>query len=107
MDQSGYFFNDPSEFDEIDVRKTWKHDTPEIIESVISILDSISSVKAHELETSFKDYMETNDLGFGKVMKPVRLAMCGNLNGPSLFKIMVLLGKEITLNRLRMALNKF
>ena len=107
MDQSGYFFNDPSEFDEIDVRKTWKHDTPEIIESVISILDSISSVKAHELETSFKDYMETNDLGFGKVMKPVRLAICGNLNGPSLFKIMVLLGKEITLNRLRMALNKF
>ncbi len=107
MDQSGYFFNDPSEFDEIDVRKTWKHDTPGIIESVISILDSISIGKAEELETSFKDYMETNDLGFGKVMKPVRLALCGNVNGPSLFEIMVLLGKEITLGRLRRALNKF
>ncbi len=107
MDQSGYFFNDPSEFDEIDVRKTWNHDTPGIIESVISILDSISIGKAEELETSFKDYMETNDLGFGKVMKPVRLALCGNVNGPSLFEIMVLLGKEITLGRLRRALNKF
>ena len=107
MDQSGYFFNDPSEFDEIDVRKTWKHDTPGIIESVISILDSISIGKAEELEKSFKDYMETNDLGFGKVMKPVRLALCGNVNGPSLFEIMVLLGKEITLGRLRRALNKF
>ena len=107
MDQSGYFFNDPSEFDEIDVRKIWKHDTPEIIESVISILDSISIGKAEELETLFKDYMATNDLGFGTVMKPVRLALCGNVNGPSLFEIMVLLGKEITLSRLRQALNKF
>jgi glutamyl-tRNA synthetase len=107
MDQSGYFFNDPSEFDEIDLRKTWKHDTPEIIESVISILDSISIGKAEELEISFKDYMATNDLGFGTVMKPVRLALCGNVNGPSLFEIMVLLGKEITLSRLRQALNKF
>jgi len=107
MDQSGYFFNDPSEFDEIDLRKTWKHDTPEIIESVISILDSTSIGKAEELEISFKDYMATNDLGFGTVMKPVRLALCGNVNGPSLFEIMVLLGKEITLSRLRIALNKF
>ena len=107
MDQSGYFFHDPSEFDEIDVRKTWKHDTPKIIGSVISILDSISGAKAEELETLFKDYMETNNLGFGKVMKPVRLALCGNVNGPSLFEIMGLLGKEITLSRLRMALNKF
>jgi glutamyl/glutaminyl-tRNA synthetase len=40
-------------------------------------------------------------------MGPVRLALCGNVNGPSLFEIMGLLGKEITLSRLRMALNKF
>ncbi|MCS5644667.1 MAG: glutamate--tRNA ligase [Candidatus Marinimicrobia bacterium] len=107
MGQSGYFFHDPSGFDERDVRKTWKHDTPEIIESVISILDSISGEKAAELETSFKDYMEANNLGFAKVMKPVRLALCGNVNGPSLFEIMSLLGKETTLSRLRMALNNF
>ena len=107
MGQSGYFFHDPLVFDERDVRKTWKHDTPEIIESVISILDSISGEKAAELETSFKDYLEANNLGFAKVMKPVRLALCGNVNGPSLFEIMSLLGKETTLSRLRMALNNF
>jgi glutamyl-tRNA synthetase len=51
--------------------------------------------------------LEANNLGFAKVMKPVRLALCGNVNGPSLFEIMSLLGKEITLSRLRMALNNF
>ena len=70
--------------------------------SLISLLVAFSSANA-----SSGVFKLSHDLGFGKVMKPVRLAICGNLNGPSLFEIMGVLGKEITLSRLRMALNNF
>ena len=55
---------------------------------------------ANELELILKRYMENNGYGFGKVMKPVRLGLCGNLQGPSLFDIMEILGNEVVLKRL-------
>ena len=51
--------------------------------------------------------MEEKGLGFGKVMKPIRLAICGTINGPSLFEILSLLGKDICLRRLKRALLQF
>ena len=39
-------------------------------------------------------------------MRPLRFALCGNLNGPSLFDIMELLGKEFKY-RLNYIINEF
>ena len=100
IDQAGYFFNDPSSFNENDVQKTWKEDSQVILEEVIQMLGNIDDWTANELELILKKYMENNGYGFGKVMKPVRLGLCGNLQGPSLFDIMELLGKEVVINRL-------
>jgi glutamyl-tRNA synthetase len=100
IEQAGYFFNDPSSFNENDVQKTWKEDSQVILEEVIQMLGNIDDWTANELELILKKYMENNGYGFGKVMKPVRLGLCGNLQGPSLFDIMELLGKEVVINRL-------
>ena len=100
INQAGYFFNDPSSFNENDVQKTWKEDSQVILEEVIQMLGNIDNWTANELELILKKYMENNGYGFGKVMKPVRLGLCGNLQGPSLFDIMELLGKEVVINRL-------
>jgi len=107
IDQAGYFFNDPSSFNENDVQKTWKEDSQVILEEVIQMLGNIDDWTANELELILKKYMENNGYGFGKVMKPVRLGLCGNLQGPSLFDIMELLGKEVVINRLNYIINQF
>ena len=107
IDQAGYFFNDPSSFNENDVQKTWKEDSQVILEEVIQMLGNIDDWTANELELILKKYMENNGYGFGKVMKPVRLGLCGNLQGPSLFDIMELLGKEVVINRLNYIIKEF
>tara|TARA_B100001778_G_scaffold321764_1_gene313452 strand:- start:351 stop:1781 length:1431 start_codon:yes stop_codon:yes gene_type:complete len=107
IDQADYFFNDPSSFNENDVQKTWKEDSQVILEEVIQMLGNIDDWTANELELILKKYMENNGYGFGKVMKPVRLGLCGNLQGPSLFDIMELLGKEVVINRLNYIIKEF
>ena len=71
------------------------------------MLGNIDDWTANELELILKKYMENNGYGFGKVMKPVRLGLCGNLQGPSLFDIMELLGKEVVINRLNYIIKEF
>ena len=100
IDQADYFFNDPYCFDENDVRKAWKEDSQIILEDIIKMFGSIGDWTTYELESCLKKYMENNGYGFGKVMKPVRLGLCGNLQGPSLFDIMELLGSEVVNKRL-------
>jgi glutamyl-tRNA synthetase len=105
MDQSNYYFNDPTEFDEKTVRKTWKDGTKDIVESVRYILETIDNWEIKSLEEKLKSFMEERELGFGKVMKPVRLAICGTVNGPSLFAVMDLVGKDACLRRIKYAIN--
>jgi len=44
--------------------------------------------------------MNDNDLALGKIMKPVRFAICGTLNGPALYAVMALLGRDSCMYRL-------
>ncbi|MDP6963978.1 MAG: glutamate--tRNA ligase family protein, partial [Planctomycetota bacterium] len=43
------------------------------------------------------------DLGLGKVMKPIRCALTGQLGGPELADVLVILGREQSLSRLAKA----
>jgi len=104
IEQSDYYFNDPIDFDEKSVRKTWKNETGIIVETVQSILEKHENWTTESLEETLKTFMAENDLGFGKVMNPIRLALCGTVNGPSLFAIMSLIGQDTCFRRISHAL---
>jgi glutamyl-tRNA synthetase len=85
----------------------WKADTPEIMKELQIIFESISDWIPNEIESKFKEFMDSNGLGFGKVMRPLRFSLCGNVNGPSLFEIMEIIGKDESLNRINKAIKEF
>jgi glutamyl-tRNA synthetase len=105
-EQSSYFFEAPEEYDNKTKKKFWKEQTPEIVHSCLDILKGIESFKSAETEAQIKSYIEENELGFGKVMNPLRLAIVGAGKGPHLFDIMEMIGKEKTIKRLETALEK-
>ena len=107
IDQSRYFFSSPKEFDSAQLQKIWKQDTAEIIIELKSVLGAINSWVAIELESNFKSFMDQRGFGIGKVMKPMRFLICGSLQGPSLFDLMELIGKEESLKRINYAINEF
>ncbi|MEG1377966.1 MAG: hypothetical protein RSC81_12875, partial [Myroides sp.] len=48
-----------------------------------------------------------NELGMGKIMQPLRIALVGEMKGPDLFEIISVLGKTETTKRLNAAINNF
>ena len=107
IDKSQYFFSSPKEFDSTQLQKIWKKDTVEKIIELKSVLDSINSWVAIELESNFKSFTDQRGIGIGKVMQPMRFIICGSLQGPSLFDLMELIGKEESLKRINFVINEF
>ena len=52
------------------------------------------------LQNDVKGWITSNDIGFGKVMMPLRLALVGALQGPDVFDIMYMIGKNETVKRI-------
>ena len=53
-----------------------------------------------------KEWISGKEIGFGKVMQPLRLSLVGKLAGPHLFDIIAMIGKEETIKRLENAIEK-
>tara|TARA_X000001036_G_scaffold207529_1_gene195117 strand:- start:112 stop:441 length:330 start_codon:yes stop_codon:yes gene_type:complete len=107
MEHSKYFFEDPSIFSDQDIDKIWQHNTTDIMYDVIGLLDGDNELNAEQLEDIFNTYMKNNELGFGKVMRPLRLALSGDTKGPSLFQIIELVGNKTSVKRLKYAIRNF
>lgn len=100
---SHYFFVPPSSYDEKASKKAFKEDTAEILTKVKSIITHIDDFTVTALQNDIKGWITSNAIGFGKVMMPLRLALVGSLQGPDVFEIMFLIGKNETVARIEKA----
>ena len=106
MIKSHFFYDIPNRYESNDHKKVWKDNTEAILKDIILLFESSEIQKSQNLEKLFKSFIQTSGFGFGQVMKPMRLALCGSLTGPSLFELMELLGIEESLKRISLYINK-
>ncbi|WP_069130552.1 glutamate--tRNA ligase [Rhodohalobacter halophilus] len=107
LDMGQFFFNDPEEYDEKAVKK-WKGNSSGLVEQYkekIAKLDE-DEFKAATLKSQLEEVINANDVGFGKLMMPLRIAVTGQGFGPDLFASMELLGKQTVIQRIDTALKK-
>lgn len=100
-----YFFVAPKSFDEKTAKKIWKEDTNKTLQDLQEIIGELTPFTKQNLETEVKGWITQNEIGFGKVMQPLRLSLVGAMQGPDVFEIMEMIGKEETLDRLKFAMN--
>lgn len=105
-DGSYFFSTEITEYDEKTVRKKWKEETPEIMQELISELNTISDFTTENIETVFSAYLAKKEYGFGKVGPGFRLLITGKGMGPSMFEICATLGKSLVLSRMEEGLAK-
>ena len=98
-DLSHFFFTAPTSYDEKASKKAFKDGTKEILSEVVSIINNIEDFSVENLQTNIKGWITSNDIGFGKVMMPLRLALVGALQGPDVFDIMYMIGKAESVKR--------
>lgn len=104
-ESSQFFFQPPSDYDEKTRRKKWKDNTPEILNSMIDLFNSMSDFSAVQIENKFKFHIEKNQWGLGMVLPAFRLSVTGLGMGPSMFAISELLGKDEVIRRIKTAID--
>jgi glutamyl-tRNA synthetase len=105
-EQSFYFFQSPTSYDEQTIKKRWKEDSPEKLLAIAELFKSIEDWKAEIIKEAFSSFINEKAWGFGEVMNPFRLSLVGSNMGPDLFKICEILGKEETIQRIKTAVKK-
>ena len=99
--ESRYFFRDPVAIDEASARKRWKEDSAELVEEYANRIEQLESFDHDTLENVLREIAEERDIGAGRIIHPVRLAVSGVSFGPGLFDLLHILGRETVVRRLR------
>lgn len=102
-----FFFSDPEEYDEKALKK-WKKDSPVLVTDYRNEITELTEeeFKAATLKTHLETIIGKHEVGFGKLMMPLRIAVTGQGFGPDLFASMELLGKKTVLRRIDTTLEK-
>jgi len=101
---SSYFFVAPDSYDEKAVKKFWKGENPARVDRLRSVLNGLVDFNKERIEPMVHDWIVTYEYPMGQVMNCLRLALVGSSQGPNLFEICEVIGKEETLRRIDRAL---
>ncbi|GAB5519241.1 MAG: glutamate--tRNA ligase [Rhodothermales bacterium] len=101
-----YFFAPPSEYNTKGIKKRWKADTGALLTAFAEALRAsppATAVGAHDLVHAF---VAEREIGLGKIMSPLRLALSGEMGGPDLFEMLTFFGVDETVERIQSAINR-
>ncbi len=99
-----YFFVSPTEYDAKTVKKKWKEETVQALKLFISKIKDLESPTPETFKEHFEKTVNELELGFGKVMPGLRLALTGQGGGPDLMGILAVLGVEESIKRIDTAI---
>ncbi|MXV38615.1 glutamate--tRNA ligase [Flavobacteriaceae bacterium Ap0902] len=97
-EQGSFFYQTPTSYDAKGLKKVWKSDTLEILNKFRT--KEIIPFEAERIQAEIKNFVNENEIGFGKIMMPLRMALVGSLQGPDIPILMDMLGKEEVLKRI-------
>ena len=98
---SHYFFKAPENFAEAALKKAWKEHSKDLMLQLIAALETADESSVEALQTAVKGWITQNEIGFGKIMMPLRVALVGALEGVDVFDIIYLIGKSETIKRIQ------
>lgn len=97
---AGYFFKAPNSFDEKALKRIARAETSSLIDRIIAVLSTYDETASTTLQEYIKNWISSNNIGFGAVMQPLRLALVGDLKGPDVFDIITILGRKEACQRM-------
>lgn len=104
--QSYFFFERPTSYDEKVVSKRWKDGVPEYMGQIIDVFKQQTQWNAEAIKETVSGSIVANQQNFGTIMNALRLVMVGGSFGPDLFTIIEIIGREESIERIRLAIEK-
>ncbi|MBK7482388.1 MAG: glutamate--tRNA ligase [Flavobacteriales bacterium] len=87
-----------------ELKKRWKPEAEPVIEAYINALGSLPEFTATTLDVAFNNVLQEKGMKVGQVMPIYRLFVAGRMQGPGMFDVSALLGKEEVVLRLQAGL---
>ena len=105
--QAGPYFLPEIDYDPEAVAKYWKDrkGAKEILEAV---RDALSSAKWDSivLESTLRELADRRGVAAGKIFQPLRVALTGLTVSPGIFEMLLMMGREMAVHRLREAIKR-
>lgn len=98
IQQSSFFFKNPTEIDIASILPKWNLDKKIFFEEWLQLLQTTNST-ASEIENIFKELATQHQLKTGELMLPLRIMLVGGKFGPGVFDIVKLIGETTTKQR--------
>ena len=101
------YFGDAVAYDEVSVQKHWLKDSQavrEILAAERAVILSADPFDSESLEAGLRGVAEQREVGFGKVIGPLRVGLLGVQDSPGIFDVVLLLGRERAVARIDAAL---
>lgn len=90
---------------EEELRKRWKPEAAPALADYIARLGGVASWDAATLERTFNEVLQQHSMKVGQLMPLYRLFVAGRMQGPGMFEVSVLLGREEVALRLQAGLD--
>ncbi len=101
-----FFFEEPTVYEEAGVKKRWKEDSADLLLRYAEKLAAAPAFDADTCEALLRELAEEQEVGAGRIIHPVRLATSGTTQGPSLFDMLAVLGRDVCVGRIRRAVER-
>ncbi len=100
-----YFYTAPIEYEQKSVEKNWKPETPYQMKKLADAFSALENPTKEDYELTLIKIAEELNVGKGKLIHPLRLAVSGQSTGPGVFDILFILGKDEVVSRLYSAIS--
>ncbi|MDA1081213.1 MAG: glutamate--tRNA ligase [Gemmatimonadetes bacterium] len=105
--QSAPYLTEAVSYDPDAIAKQWKDATltRRLLQAARSTIETLEPWDTATMEASLRALAETEGVGPGKLMQPLRVALTGVAASPGMFDVLALLGRERSLARISAALD--
>ena len=100
-----YFYSEPTVYEQKSIDKNWKPETPSYLNHLIETIEHLHNPTKEDFEHALAETAEKLNVGKGKLIHPLRLAVSGMSTGPGMFDILFILGKDESIKRIKSAVN--
>ena len=101
-----YMWDKPKSYDQEYKAKQWKSDTLDLVMPIYEEFKKLNDWNHEKLHSIAEEYLKSKNLGFGKLMNPLRLIITGKSVGAGMFETMEILGKDECIERMDIFFNK-
>jgi glutamyl-tRNA synthetase len=104
FEKAPFFFKEVETYDQEVIQKRWKEDSPKLLQDFLNLVKEKDTLQKQDYEELLHKVAESNNVGAGKIIHPLRLAVSGMGIGPGLYDILDIIGKENVIKRIEKAL---